>query len=117
MIRDFKDDGRVELAYATADPEIVYASVNWNKGEVYRSKDGGKAFALRSTPGHLGDPLEAKRDSQGWYDNSVWAGDPTDPNLVIVGGIDVHRSTNAGGDSHKSAIGGIRRSALMPTST
>jgi photosystem II stability/assembly factor-like uncharacterized protein len=87
-------EGRVELAYAKADPNVVYAALDRNKGEIYRSLDGGKIYALRSTPRHLGYP--DMDDSQGWYGNAIWAGDPTDPNLVIVGGIDVHRSSDGG---------------------
>jgi photosystem II stability/assembly factor-like uncharacterized protein len=98
QITSLVDDGRVELTYALAKPDVVYASVNWNKGEVYQSTDGGKTFTRRSTPGHLSDPNDSTRASQGWYGNCVWAGDPTDPNLVIVGGIDLWRSSNAAGN-------------------
>jgi hypothetical protein len=33
---------------------------------------------------------------QGWYDNAIWAGDTNDPNLLIVGGIDLWRSSDGG---------------------
>lgn len=33
---------------------------------------------------------------QGWYDNAIWAGDPTNADLVIVGGVDLYRSTDGG---------------------
>ncbi len=33
---------------------------------------------------------------QGWYDNVIWAGDPIDSDLVVVGGIDLWRSTDGG---------------------
>jgi photosystem II stability/assembly factor-like uncharacterized protein len=87
-------DGRVEVAYARANPSVVYACVDQNKGDIYRSLDGGKKYTLRSTVGHLGYPDYP--DSQGWYGNAIWAGDIHDPNLVIVGGIDIHRSTDGG---------------------
>jgi photosystem II stability/assembly factor-like uncharacterized protein len=82
--------GRVELTYARKDPNIVYASVDNNEGEVYRSRDGGKTFDLRSvgTGGYL--------SSQGWYGNTIWADDPGDENFVIVGGIELHRSLDGG---------------------
>jgi photosystem II stability/assembly factor-like uncharacterized protein len=82
--------GRVELAYARKDPNVVYASVDNNEGEVYRSRDGGKTFELRSvgTGGYL--------SSQGWYGNTIWADDPGDENFLIVGGIELHRSLDGG---------------------
>jgi photosystem II stability/assembly factor-like uncharacterized protein len=79
--------GRVEVVYSRSNPATVFASVDRNSGEVYRSTDGGHTYSLRGTPGHL--------RSQGWYDNTVWV-DPTNPNIVIVGGIDLYRSTDAG---------------------
>ncbi len=36
--------------------------------------------------------------NQGWYDNTIWAGDPNDQNLVIVGGLNIWKSSD-GGDS------------------
>jgi photosystem II stability/assembly factor-like uncharacterized protein len=81
--------GRVEVTYAKATPTTVYASVERNSGEVYRSTDGGATFILRNTgTNYLG--------GQGWYDNIIWAGDPTNANFVIVGGLDLYRSTNGG---------------------
>jgi len=81
--------GRVELAYAANNTSIVYASVDNNSGELYRSNDGGKSYALQNTGTiYLG--------GQGWYANTVWAGDPTDSNLVIVGGLDLYRSNDGG---------------------
>lgn len=87
--------GRVEVAFAAANPAIVYAGVDINGGEVWRSDDGGLSFSLRSTGTayfrHVGSS-----SGQGDYDNAVWAGDPRRPDLVVVGGIDLHRSTDGG---------------------
>jgi len=80
--------GRTEVAYATSDSNIVYASIDNNSGEVYKSTDGGQSFSLvNSGTSYLG--------SQGWYDNALWV-DPVDANHIIVGGIDLFRSTNGG---------------------
>src|SRR5262249_52149154 len=81
--------GRVELAYAAADSNVVYASVDLNGGELWRSTDGGLTFAQRNTGGRY-------LSAQGWYDNAVWAGDPGRADLVIVGGVDLYRSTDGG---------------------
>lgn len=48
--------GRVEVCYATAAPATVYASVDVNNGEIWRSLDGGKTFARRSTLNPDDDP-------------------------------------------------------------
>jgi photosystem II stability/assembly factor-like uncharacterized protein len=81
--------GRTELTYAVANPKVVYASVDNNSGEVFRSLNGGAMYTRMNTGTHyLG--------GQGWYDNAVWAGDPKNVNLVVVGGLDLYRSTNAG---------------------
>ncbi|MEI2611243.1 MAG: hypothetical protein V9G20_21640 [Candidatus Promineifilaceae bacterium] len=80
--------GRVELAYAPTSPGIVYASVSQNNGQLWQSTNGGQSYTLINTGNnYLG--------TQGWYDNIVWV-DPTNPNIVIVGGIDLWRSTNGG---------------------
>ncbi|MDQ0828363.1 photosystem II stability/assembly factor-like uncharacterized protein [Streptomyces achromogenes] len=87
--------GRVELAYAAADPGIVYASVQMTSGRVYRSTDGGRTYRLRKTLDSSGQMANYLGD-QGWYGNAVWAGDPTDGNLVVLGGVDLWRSTDGG---------------------
>jgi photosystem II stability/assembly factor-like uncharacterized protein len=87
--------GRVELAYAAKNPDIVYASVQMADGEIWRSEDGGATYRPRRTrtPDGSAAPYLG---NQGWYDNAIWAGDPTDENLVIVGGINLWRSTDGG---------------------
>jgi photosystem II stability/assembly factor-like uncharacterized protein len=87
--------GRVELAYAAADPDVVYASVQMTYGELWRSTDGGATFQPRRTRTAAGAAAPYLGD-QGWYDNAVWAGDPTDADLVMVGGINLWRSTDGG---------------------
>ena len=88
--------GRVELAYSAADPSVVYASVDDQNGRIWRSQDGGQSYAARSSHNANGVPANYL-GQQGWYDNTLWAGDPTDADLVIVGGIDLWRSTDGGG--------------------
>jgi hypothetical protein len=87
--------GRVELAYAAADHEVVYASVQAAHGEIWRSTDGGATYQRRRTLTADGAPAPYLGD-QGWYDNALWAGDPTDAGLVVVGGINLWRSTDGG---------------------
>lgn len=79
---------RVELAYAASSPNIVYASVAQNTGDVYQSTDGGLTFTIVNT----GTSLLA---GQGIYTNIIWV-NPQDPTFVIVGGVDLWRSTDSG---------------------
>ncbi len=85
--------GRVEITYARGTPDTVYASVNVNNGEIWKSIDGGQSFTLVNTG-------EQYLGSQGWYDNALWV-DPLDSNHLIVGGIDLWRSTDGGANLTK----------------
>jgi len=87
--------GRVEVAYAVNNPSLAYASVQMNSGEIWRSTDGGKTYTRRNSLTVDGSPAHYLGD-QGWYDNIIWAGDPTNADLVIVGGIDLWKSTDGG---------------------
>jgi photosystem II stability/assembly factor-like uncharacterized protein len=85
---------RVEVTYASADPRVVYASVDTNSGELWRSGDGGKTFS--KMPSETVDgTLAYYLGEQGWYDNSLWAGDK-DPNFVIIGGVDLWKTVDGG---------------------
>ena len=88
--------GRVEVTYALANPTLVYASLQSNRGEIWRSTDGGRTYSKRGTRSAInGNPVPYLGD-QGWYDNVIWAGDPTNPDFVIVGGIDLWKSQDGG---------------------
>ncbi len=87
--------GRVELAYAAKDPDIVYASVQMTSGAIWRSEDGGASYQPKGTHALDGSTAQYLGD-QGWYGNAIWAGDPTDENLLIAGGVDLWRSTDGG---------------------
>jgi photosystem II stability/assembly factor-like uncharacterized protein len=76
---------RIELGYAPSNPDIVYASCG-NGGVVWRSTDGGQNYTLRTTSGSSG---------ASWYYNPLWV-DPTDPDVLLVGGVHIHRSTDGG---------------------
>lgn len=84
--------GRIQLAMAPSDPNIIFASIAASSGGsllgLYRTTNAGANWTLQaSSPNYLG--------SQGWYDNAVTV-HPTDPNIVIVGGLDLYVSTTGG---------------------
>ncbi len=85
------NNGRVEIAYAPSSPNIVYAAVNNNNGDLYRSTDAGQNFTRVNT----GTNVYLGATNQGWYDNTVWV-NPQDPTFVLVGGIELWRSTDCG---------------------
>ncbi len=78
-------NGRVELANALFT-SLVYAAVNQNNGEVYRSNDGGQSYSRVNT----GNNIFLGAGNQGWYDNIIWL-NPQDPDTVVVGGINLWR--------------------------
>ncbi len=80
---------RVEVEYARSTPTTVYASADVSGGSLYKSVNGGASYALvfSGSPDYLG--------SQGWYDNALWV-DPTNANTLVVGGIDLWKSTDGG---------------------
>ena len=82
-----QDTARAEIAFARSQPGVVYASVDNAKGEVWRSGDAGATWQKTATPAHL--------NNQGDYDNAIWV-DPTDASHVIVGGLDLYQSRDAG---------------------
>ncbi|MEE8386124.1 MAG: hypothetical protein V3S01_09420, partial [Dehalococcoidia bacterium] len=91
--------GRVELAvsFSTPPPNLgrVYASVDINGGEIWRSADGGQNYAriYTGTENYLG--------GQGWYDNTIWIwpGQSIFFDNLVVGGIDLWRAADTGGGS------------------
>lgn len=85
---------RVQVCHAAANSSTVYASVEGNPSQIWRSTDGGQTYTLRNAffEGAPANFLGA----QGWYDNVIWAGDPSDVDHLIVGGIDLWRSTDGG---------------------
>jgi hypothetical protein len=80
--------GRCEVSFAPSLSYRVYASINTNGGEIWRSDNFGSTWTQRYTGSdYLG--------TQGWYNNCIWI-DPTNSSLLVVGGIDNWRSTDGG---------------------
>ena len=88
--------GRSEFAYAKSASGTVYLGY-WtgSAAQLYKSTDGGQTYVqvtIASSPAWM--------SSQGWYDNAIWV-DPTNANTLIVGGLDLYRSTNGGANLTK----------------
>lgn len=78
---------RAEIAFARSQPGVVYASIDEERGQVWRSDNSGITWRKLATPGHLGN--------QGEYDNAIWV-DPTDANHVVTAGLDIYQSRDGG---------------------
>jgi photosystem II stability/assembly factor-like uncharacterized protein len=92
--------GRISIAISPVNQDYIYAlcsdnAKNTGFGGVYRSIDGGKTWVLRSsTPNVLGGSVDGSDNrGQGWYDLTI-ACSYSNANSVIIGGINVWRSTD-----------------------
>ena len=92
---------RMAVAVTPADPNYVYvlASSSTNSGfqGFYQSVNGGTSFTQITTTLNLLGWATNGNDTggQGWYDLCI-AASPLDKNEVVVGGVNVWRTTNAG---------------------
>ncbi len=108
--------GRMTIAFAPSNNDIMYLLMadNGTGGQfgqlvnVYRSVDGGLNWTGRVDFSSLTGPWLLSNlslataclegfpvYSQGWYDNII-AVDPSDPDIVWVGGVDIFRSDDGG---------------------
>ncbi len=90
--------GRIELSWAQSFTSRVYASVNRNGGEVWRSNDSGVTWTERTantTPSTDCNNSAYNLLAAGWFANTIWV-DPTNSSRLIVGSVDLFRSTDGG---------------------
>ncbi|MBI3511625.1 MAG: PKD domain-containing protein [Bacteroidetes bacterium] len=92
---------RLAIAVTPAAPDNVYVvaahTSSYISEGVYLSTNSGSSFTPQSgQPNLLGwDPSGGDNTGQGWYDLSI-AVAPYDANIVLVGGVNVWRSDDAG---------------------
>ena len=88
--------GRVELACAPSDANVVYGMIeaNQNVEKVIYTNNKGATWTNVTEPSDLIEPLDMSR-GQAWYDLIIQV-DPNDPNTAICGAIDLHKTTDAG---------------------
>ncbi|MCF8301998.1 MAG: hypothetical protein K9I94_01885 [Bacteroidales bacterium] len=90
------NSGRCEIGVCESYASRVYASLERNGGEIWRSNDSGDEWDLRNS----GTNYMVGSSNQGWYDNAIWVS-PVNSSLVVVGGIDLYRSTDGGSNLTK----------------
>ena len=89
---------RTSLAISPSDPDVLYALAARDADSVlgvFRTGDGGDSWrAVHGTAFHY-KRFGWNYETQMTYNNTI-AVHPTDPNHVVCGGVDLHRSTDGG---------------------
>jgi PKD repeat protein len=91
---------RMALAVTAANSAYVYvlaSNTAYGFQGFYRSTDSGTTFtSMSTTPNLMGwSSTGSDTGGQGWYDLAV-AASPTNQDVVVVGGVNIWRSTNGG---------------------
>ncbi len=107
QVTSFTDAQRINLAVCPSSPDVVKAIVsNMQSGleGIYNSTDSGASFTAIYTNDtscthnllswDMGMP-STSCGGQGWYDLCI-AMNPTDPNKVVIGGVNTYCSTDGG---------------------
>jgi len=92
---------RLSIAVTPADSTVVYlvSSVSSAFGGLFKSTDAGLNFTTQSTTPNIlqwsENPAATGGGGQGWYDLAIVA-DPTNANIVYVGGVNIFKSLDSG---------------------
>ena len=90
---------RAELAVAPSNSQRLYLmlqdSASDQVKEFYRSNDGGTTWDSLAAGANFNTALNNGTNSQTWYDLTM-AVDSTNADIVVVGGLQVAKSTDAG---------------------
>jgi photosystem II stability/assembly factor-like uncharacterized protein len=94
---------RLSIAISPSNPVILYmatslfdSNTSQEISHIYKTSDGGERWA--DLPAVANNPSSAIRTymgTQGWYDNTIVVS-PTNPNVVIAGGVIYIRSRDGG---------------------
>ncbi len=88
-------DGRAEFNVCASDPSIIYAVGQQGSGgsPIYLSTNGGDSWAQKGSATYPTGATFA--GTQAWYDLDIMC-NPTNPDQVFVGGLDLFVSANKG---------------------
>lgn len=79
--------GRIGLAIAPSNPKRIYAVVDAKEGGLFRTDDAGATWVRASS--------DTRVWGRGWYFEKVVV-DPTNPDIVFVPNVAIHKSKDAG---------------------
>ena len=83
----FVEDQRYEASFSPSNQSKLYVSIDRNGGEIWKSTDNGVTWNQQYS--------DINYLSAGWFANSIWVC-PTNSERIIVGGLDLYRSTDGG---------------------
>lgn len=95
------NEERIELACAPSNSNVIYAVASSNAGGnsdvlwMKRSTDGGTTWSALTVPLMVDGTGNHFTRGQCWYDLILQV-HPSNQDVVIAGGIDLHRTTNGG---------------------
>ena len=94
--------GFASLAYSQNFAPIVYAAVDSRDAPPADGGQGNESHECRSADSgeHWARAGSFPMGVQGCYENAIWA-DPTAPNNLLAGGLDMYRSTDGGATFEK----------------
>jgi len=87
---------RIQIDISKSNPNIIYAvifNLNTMSTSAYKTVNGGISWAQISSGTNLGGFDGSAWYDQGFYDLCI-AVDPVNPNHVLIGNIELHRTTN-----------------------
>lgn len=105
--------GRTSIHQAPSSPNIVYALVERNaRGSIWKSTDKGLTWRAlyEATSACFFTGTCREDESQGFYDNYITV-HPTNPNVVLAGGIDIWRCSD--GENFDNITRGYERGRPM----
>jgi PKD repeat protein len=92
--------GRVELAVSSSNALAVYGLIENDEKikQIVRTSDGGATWSLLALPDDDDNGIDADDFTRGqaWYD-LIAEVDPNRDSTVVIGGINLHMSTDGGG--------------------
>lgn len=87
--------GRVEADFSHSNANTMYAVCQHSGTVLFSSNQGTNWIEMSTNPDFFEQIVGGEIYNQGWYNNTLWV-DPLDHNTILVGGIDMWRSTNSG---------------------
>jgi photosystem II stability/assembly factor-like uncharacterized protein len=110
--------GQVELTVAPSNPNVVYAILEEGNAveAIMKTINNGADWTSVNEPEDIdtGIPADDFTRGQAWYDLTI-AVHPTNPDNVIIGGIDLFKSTNGGTSWVQLTVWDSFFSATLPT--